>query len=284
MLEIVGFGLIFPALTSFAILLLAHWLGEEQLTSRLSALAVGSGFILAYHLFPWIEWLPEPRRSWHWLAPLALIAILLAFTDSPTSEDSPPKPPWRLVVTATLSWFLVPSYPEFSKEIHRHCAVLAAGVIVSGIGISRIGQRVSGPAWPIALTLTAVTVSFVCFANGFAMLAQLTGAIAGSLAGAMVLACIYRRERIFAGLSGLMSVLLVGSLYVSWAEAISHDIPLYCYFLVAFAPLSFLLVIPESPAKPVSVARRWIGAGLVMAPLIIAIVVILNKVAVELPG
>jgi hypothetical protein len=246
---------------------------EGLLQCALGAVAVGGGFLLAFHM---VEGLPElpPRTRWHWLALMGTASAAVGCVNGLWLRSVAGRIVTGVLLAAVASLMLHP-LPAFENHWLWKTSLGAAVFVIWFSGDTYTARR-PGHLVPLAMMLTfsaaSVVVVIAASSAKFATLVASLACIAGAL---MVLSIFAPTRAITAGAMAVMATLLpawmlMGRFYDSEATQ-----PLAGFALVAFAPLALWL-------GEVPVVNRWGGwkawlvrVGLVAVVLGIAAAIVL---------
>jgi hypothetical protein len=174
-----------------------------------------------------------PRESWQWLAYLAIAAAAWGSADTSVRLRPSARIAGRLILAGAAAWLLTGTWVD---RYWLWRVIAFATIAALTLGLTPIAPRARGATTPIILALGAAGASVLLVLGGNAKLSEMAGALAVGLGFATVLA--WWRPTVDLGPGGIITaaILVPGLLLSGWYASYS-EVPAWCYFVVALAPL-----------------------------------------------
>jgi len=230
--ELIGYGLISPAVSSAIVVVLLRLLLPAPMRRDLIVVALVAGFFVSWLLFPWAPM--RPQSHWHWLPYLGLLAGVVGCLGQFSGL-------WLrctiyLVLSVVTAWLLVPMWQDLQPVRHWYLIGLVTVVWVFLLA-AEPGLR-NGPPPLLAAILVGISIAAaaVLAQSGTMKFAQLAGVLVPVLATCGLATWNWPDEFHFASIVVPFQVLLIGFLFIGYVNSFS-DVPGYCYGLVGAAPL-----------------------------------------------
>jgi hypothetical protein len=261
-LEALAYGVLIPAVVAGLGLFLA--LRRSNETPAIGdALAVAAGLLAGFVALAasgqlgW-EFL-TPTDSWHWLLPLALLALAAGAAGSHPAMPRVGRRALRLGVAALTGWLLVRAESAM-QPLHP---VWAAGIVIAVLLIwdvlDAVSRRWRGGALPGLLAVVALAAGVLLELAGILKFAQMAGVLAAVLAGCACLGWKYPQALLARGAIPAVAVLLPGLLAAGYWNSFS-DVPVASYLLMLATPLT-LAATEFLPFQKLGAAARWAAWG-----------------------
>lgn len=278
LVEVIGVGLVLPAIVSLAVLWLAARTGGTTAIRKWSPVALGGAFLAAYTLFPWAPWFPEVRESWQWLAWIVLLGTITGVAD-PFKDNSTTL--WRCLLLGAFSWFVIPTSSTGMAYRHLHLAVLTGGILLLGATTANLGSQRKDPLLPLLLSAVAFSEAFLIQCAGIAKFAQLAAVMATALAGVAAFAWWKKEELDLSPAMPLLSAVLVILLYMGSVRSGSKVVPFYCFLLLGAAPLFLTLLDGSERLKQSKRTYRLLSIVVILVPIAVAVAIAWNRYTQE---
>lgn len=256
---------------------------EGLLQCALGAVAVGGGFLLAFHM---VEGLPElpPRARWHWLALMGAASAAVGCVHGLWLGSVVGRIVTGVLLAAVAALMLHPLPAIENRWLWK--GALGAAVFAIWFGGDTYTARRPGHLVPLTMMLTfsaaSVVVVIAASSAKFATLVASLACIAGAL---MVLSIFAQSRAITSGAVAVMATLLPAWMMTGHFYDYEATQPLAPFALVAFAPLALWL-------GEIPVVNRWgrwkawaMRVGIMLVVLGIAVAIVLVNVPPPLePG
>ena len=263
MLQLVGFGVVLPALVAFSVgyLLVRRPFGSQTIVWLAPAFALAVGYVLAHIALYGFRGL-FPSDVTHRLPIVALIAVAASSLDGLTATA------WRRIgldlvaAAATAALLLSPLQPSLAAH---ELLLSGLGLVVVMVATSRASHVLlelqQSVFVPVGLAFVVGIVGMVCAASGTAVVGQLAGAIAAAIFGLAVLRRIRPHTPLAASAREMVS-LVVGCLALTFFYAeMNADV---------LAATAFAVLAPGAFAWSVK-RRRRLGSSVGWAASVVAL-------------
>ena len=258
-----GVGFVLPGLISLICLAIATRSHRRRPRALLGALVIGAIPFWGY----WLEFGPLwPAENWQWLVWLALLSCLInAIAGSQ----------WILWISyiffvVLAAWLLVPDNERHADDRWYWLVVVPIVLIVSLDSTILLSHRFVGPVLPFYYLLATLAVATLIFSANLAKMAQLTGILAGVMAGCWLASFCFPTRSLFSALAPGWAVLYPGLLIEAWLYGYS-DVPLFSYILLLFAPLTIWLTALPLVRKMKSTWRTALGLLLLLGAIAVGL-------------
>ena len=258
-----GVGFILPGLISFFCLALATRSKRRRPRAMLGALVIGAIPFWGYWLNLGPLW---PEENWQWLVWLALLSCLIN-----TIAGSK----WILWISYTLfvilaAWRLVPDFERLTDQRWYWLVVFPIVLLISLDSTILLSHRLVGPSLPFCFLLATFAAAMLIFCASLGKSAQLTGILAGVMAGCFVASFCFPTRSLLSTLAPGWAVLYPGLLIEGRLYSFS-EVPLASYILLLCAPLMIWLTAIPPLRKMKPVWRTALSLLLVLAPLAVGL-------------
>jgi hypothetical protein len=228
-LEMVGYGLVLPAVVAAAGVWLALRLGGGEPLGVGAGLAAGFAALAASQS----DWrILRPEESWDWLPALGLLAAVMAVGD----RNALSRWSGRVVAAALTGVLLLSAQAKRGALPPYLFASLPLIVLILWALLDLAVRRRPGATLPALLTLVAFSAAALGEMGDFLTAAQRGLVVAGTLAGWTFVAWRRPTPGVCRAGVGVLAVLLPGVLFVGAFNRYG-DVPTLSYLLVLVAPL-----------------------------------------------
>jgi hypothetical protein len=261
--QTIGVGFVLPGLISLICLTLATRSDRRRPRALLGAFVFGAIPLWAY----WLDLGPLwPAENWQWLVWLALLSCLL---NTMATNN------WTLWISYTLfvilaAWRLVPDVERLADERWYWLVIVPIVLLVSLASTILLSHRFIGSALPFYYLLATLAAAALIFSASLGKSAQLTGILAGVMAGCWLASYCSPTRALFSTLAPGWAVLYPGLLIEARLYSYS-EVPLVSYVLLLCAPLTIWLTAIPPLRKMKPVWRTALTLLLLLAPIAIGL-------------